>query len=133
MHIFYFIRQLLKIFDVYHKEGRRVDQWEAGIWSCDLRTNERPRKKLHGKGTDRQTDTHTHRRTCQLLDQLGPEGRVGEKHIKSHHKTEKMEIRLIEHLYYTLAVSESKNEMQLIEKESNNNNKSKSNLKDLWL
>ena len=33
-----------------------------------------------GRGqTDRQT--HTHTRTCQLLDQLGPEGRVGEKSI----------------------------------------------------
>ena len=43
-------------------------------------------KKLHGKGTsDKQTD----RRTCRLLDQLGPEGRVGEKslnlgNIKKH-------------------------------------------------
>ena len=53
------------------------------------------------------------------------------KHIQSHYKTEKMEIRLIEHVYYTLAVSESKDEMQLIKKESKNNNKSKSNLKDL--
>ena len=25
-------------------------QWEAGIWSCDLRANERPRKKIHEKG-----------------------------------------------------------------------------------
>ena len=30
-----------------------VDQWEAGIWSCDLRANERPWKKLHYEGTDR--------------------------------------------------------------------------------
>ena len=30
-----------------------VDQWEAGIWSCDLRANERPQKKIHEKGTDR--------------------------------------------------------------------------------
>ena len=36
----------------------------------------RPRKKLHGKGTNR----HTITRTCQLADQLGPEGRVGEKY-----------------------------------------------------
>ena len=41
---------------------------------ANLRTNERPQKKSHGKGTDRQTNT----RTCRLLDQLGPEGRIGE-------------------------------------------------------
>ena len=35
-------------------------------------------KKSHGKGTDTHTDRQTHTRTCQLLDQLGPEGRVGE-------------------------------------------------------
>ena len=34
-------------------QGRRVDQWEAGIWSCDLRANERSRKKLHEKGTSK--------------------------------------------------------------------------------
>ena len=35
-------------------------------------------KKSHWKGTfHRQTDT----RTSRLLDQLGPEGRVGEKYI----------------------------------------------------
>ena len=48
-----------------------------------------------GKGqTDRHT--HTHTRTCRLLDQLGPEGRVGEKNkviqeeggIKYVHKTD---------------------------------------------
>ena len=33
----------------------------------------------HEKGTDK----HTDRRTCQLLDQLGPEGRVGEKRRRS--------------------------------------------------
>ena len=33
-----------------------------------------------GRGqTDRHTDRHTDRRTCRLSDQLGPEGRVGEK------------------------------------------------------
>ena len=46
----------------------RGDQWEAGICSYDLRTNERPRKKLHRKGT-------RNRRTSRLL------GRVGEKYI----------------------------------------------------
>ena len=30
---------------------------------------------------DKQTDRQTHTRTCQLLDQLGPEGRVGEKSV----------------------------------------------------
>ena len=39
-------------------EGRRVDQWETGIWPCDRRTNERPRKKTHEMGTDKQTDGH---------------------------------------------------------------------------
>ena len=30
-------------------------------------------------GANRQTDRHTDTRTLRLLDQLGPEGRVGEK------------------------------------------------------
>ena len=33
-------------------------------------------KKSHAKGT---SDRHTDTRTPRLLDQLGPEGRVGEK------------------------------------------------------
>ena len=62
------------------------DQWEAGIWSCDLRANERPgsdhvtwgpmrglEKNLRGRG-----HPTTRRRTLRLLDQLGPEGRVGD-------------------------------------------------------
>ena len=75
-----------------------LGQYEAGIWSCDLRANERPGsdhvtwgpmrglKKLHGMGTsNRQTDTHTDTRTSWLLDQLGQEGRVGENLTFSHH------------------------------------------------
>ena len=34
-------------------------------------------KNRMGRGPTH-THTHTHRRTCQLCDQLGPEGRVGE-------------------------------------------------------
>ena len=42
--------------------------------------------------TDRQTDKHTHTRTSRLLDQLGPEGRVGENNlgpitVKGHVRT----------------------------------------------
>ena len=37
---------------------------------------------MHGKGTDRHTHTHTHTQTLWLLDQLGPEGRVGENVIE---------------------------------------------------
>ena len=52
-----------------------VDQWEAGIWSCDLRANERPRKKMHSMAqTHRTTEPQTHRRTWRLYDQLGPVG-----------------------------------------------------------
>ena len=51
-------------------------QWEARIWSCNLRANERPQKRSHGKGT---SNTQTDKQTLWLLDQLGPEGRVGEK------------------------------------------------------
>ena len=36
---------------------------EAEIWSCDLRANERPKKKSNGKGTNTQTD----RRTSRLI------------------------------------------------------------------
>ena len=67
----------------------RVDQWEAGIWSCDLRANERPRKKLHEKGTskkqrNKQRNKHRNKQernkhTLRLLDQLGP---LGENHLK---------------------------------------------------
>ena len=46
---------------------------DLGIWSCDLRTNERPKKNCMKR------DRQTHRQTIRLLDQLGPEGRVGEK------------------------------------------------------
>ena len=35
-------------------------QWEAWNWSCDLRANERPPKKLHPMA---QNHTHTHRQT----------------------------------------------------------------------
>ena len=35
-------------------------------------------KNCMGRG---QTHTQTHTRTCRLLDQLGPEGRVGENQI----------------------------------------------------
>ena len=37
--------------------GGGGDHWEAWNWSCDLRANERPRKKLHSMA---QTDRHTH-------------------------------------------------------------------------
>ena len=47
-------------------------------------------------GRGHQTDTQTHTRTSRLLDQLGPEGRVGEnckdlclEILKVHQKTEK--------------------------------------------
>ena len=40
-----------------------------------LQKSERPRKKLHEKGT---SDKQTKRHTSLLLDQLGPEGWVGE-------------------------------------------------------
>ena len=37
----------------------RLHPLEAGIWSCDLRANKRPRKKLHEKGqTHSPTDGH---------------------------------------------------------------------------
>ena len=44
----------------------------TGIWSCDLRTNERPREKC--TQWRKQTDIQTYRRTWRLLDQLGPGG-----------------------------------------------------------
>ena len=55
------------------------NQWEAANWSCDHRANERPWKKSHGKGTN--TQMTTHKQTLRLLDQLVPEGRVGENYI----------------------------------------------------
>ena len=83
---FFFYREWLRRRGVGSRSIRGRDlimwiegQWEAGICSCDLRANERPWKKSHGKGT---SDRHTHRRTCRLYDQLGPEGRVGENYFK---------------------------------------------------
>ena len=40
-----------------HWKGSWINM-EAGIWSCNLRANEGPQKKLHWKGTDQQTDGH---------------------------------------------------------------------------
>ena len=40
-------------------------------------------KKTTHDGADRQTDRRTDRRTWGLLDQLFPEGRVGEKEVGS--------------------------------------------------
>jgi hypothetical protein len=65
-------------------EGGGGDQWEAGIWSYNLRANERrlcspgtsfaPLGESHGKGTY----THTHTQTFRLLDGIGPVARFGE-------------------------------------------------------
>ena len=40
------------------KEGGLTNE-RPGIWSCDLWANERPGKKLHGEGTDTQTNRQT--------------------------------------------------------------------------
>ena len=56
-------------YNFFIRGGGGVGQWEARIWSCDLRPNERPRKKSHGEGTYTQhtytqrTDTVTYRPT----------------------------------------------------------------------
>ena len=39
---------------------------KAGIWSCDLRANERPQKKLHET-----RDKQTHRRTSRVYERIG--------------------------------------------------------------
>ena len=57
------------------KMGGWVDQWEASNWSCDQRVNERP-KKIAWEGDKETNNDNT--RTSRLLDQLGPEGWVGE-------------------------------------------------------
>ena len=61
------------------KFRRAGDQWEARNWSCDLRANERPRKKLQPmaqthKQTHKKTHkhTHTHTHTWRLYDWIGP-------------------------------------------------------------
>ena len=43
----------------------------GGIWSCDLRANERPRKSWHEKGTDRYIDRQIYKLTSQLLERIG--------------------------------------------------------------
>ena len=68
-----------------------------------MRTNERPRKKLHGKGTDTQTD----RQTLQLLDQHGQEGRVGEKNIGASNRIGR-EIRCLPYAGFLAALSISR-------------------------
>ena len=52
----------------YGGGGGRVNQWEAGIWSCDLRTNERPEKNCMGRG---QTERYIHKLTSRLLERIG--------------------------------------------------------------
>ena len=48
--------------------------------SGDLRANERPQNKLHGKGTYTYIYIYisTRKQTLQLRDQIGPVGRFGE-------------------------------------------------------
>ena len=61
-------------------------QWEAGIWSCDLRANERPQKKSHEKGqTYNIQHTYNIQRTSRLYDRIGPVGRFYEKHVYFEH------------------------------------------------
>ena len=52
--------------DIFMRRGRELgatgkeDQWKAWNWSCDLRANERPQKKLHPMAhTSIQTDIAT--------------------------------------------------------------------------
>jgi hypothetical protein len=52
--------------------GWGIDQWEAGIWLCDLRANERPWKKSHGKGTSRQRRQQTDIATTRPTRPRGP-------------------------------------------------------------
>ena len=66
------------LFFSHHHQGRRVDQWEAGIWSCDLRTKKNYMKRGHQR--KKQGNKERNKHTLRLLDQLGPEGRVGENH-----------------------------------------------------
>ena len=52
----------------------------------------RPRKKTSEKQTDKQKNKQTNRKkkpTSRLLDQLGPEGRVGENILRVIHSLEK--------------------------------------------
>ena len=58
-----------------------LPKWEAGIWSCDLRANERPRKKLHLMA---QTNRQTHSQTDGHGDSMtnsAQRGQVGEKYF----------------------------------------------------
>ena len=48
-----------------------IEETEFGIWSCDLRANERPRKKLHWKGTKSPSQPARHGQTLQLLERIG--------------------------------------------------------------
>ena len=74
---FFLLLLLLNVTTVtneHHKSSKmgqnRIKSSDASNWSCDLRANERPRNKLQWKGS--------YIRTLRLLDQLGPEGEVGE-------------------------------------------------------
>ena len=44
-----------------------VDKWEAGIWSCDLRASERPKKNTCEGTSDKHTEKQTNRQTLRLL------------------------------------------------------------------
>ena len=50
-------------FEASHWPSGHMTRSQASHWSCDLWANERPRKKLHGEGTHRQTDNQTNRQT----------------------------------------------------------------------
>ena len=58
-----------------HESGGGGYHWEAGIWSCDLRANKRPWKKLHSMA---QTYIHAYRHGNSMTNSA-QWGRVGEK------------------------------------------------------
>ena len=64
----------------FPKEGGKEDQWEAWNWSCDLRANERPWKKLHPMAqTYTQTDILTNGHGDSMTNSA-QRGQVGENY-----------------------------------------------------
>ena len=59
---------------------------EAGIWSCGLRANERPRKKSHGKGTTHRHSIHLTIALLQLLHLLPLQRQPHQPVLHNHHQ-----------------------------------------------
>ena len=76
-----------------------MPQWVDRIWSCDLRANERPRKKLKA-----------YEQTFWLPDWISPVGRFSLKIYKFHNKPSNGPAKVSNNSNYSLGISKNKDD-----------------------